>query len=99
MGRRYQMTALKREHPIRTPCEVQIVSYMNRSKIARAVQVLNKAHDHIARLVIEAAGRLIRQEDFWIADEGACQNHPLLFASGQFSGPMGSAIFKAHFIE
>ncbi len=93
------MTTLKREHPVRTSCKIQIVRYMNRSKIARAVEFLDEAHDHIARLVIEAAGRFVSQKDFRIPNQGPGQNDPLLFTAGQFPGTMGGSIFKADFIE
>jgi hypothetical protein len=46
------------------------------------MEVLNQAHDHVARFVIEASGRLVGQQDLRIPDQGSGENNALLFPAG-----------------
>ena len=45
------------------------------------MQVLNQAHDHFAGPEVQAAGRLIGEQDFGFPNQRASQYHSLLFSA------------------
>ena len=48
-----QLTALERDHTVGAARKIQIMSDVNRGEPAGAVQLVQKAHDHLARAEIE----------------------------------------------
>ena len=55
------------------------------------MQIGQEIDNHLAGPEIQIPGWLVGQQNGGIADQGAGQNHPLLFAAGQLSRAMRSA--------
>src|SRR5579859_831909 len=76
-----QLTALERDNTVRAARKIQVMSDVNRSEAPGAMQLVQKAHNHLARAKIEVARGFVGQQYFRIAHQGACQNHPLLLSA------------------
>jgi hypothetical protein len=63
------------------------------------MQFIDESHDHVAGFEIEAARRLVRQQNLRITGKRASQNHPLLFSAGKFPGAVRCSVPKPHFIQ
>lgn len=48
---------------------------------------------------VEIAGRLVREEDCRVVDEGSCYGDPLLFSAGKFRRLVPGALFQSEGVE
>ena len=55
---------------------------------ALVVELAQEPHDLVARVRVEIAGRLVRQNDMRIVDQGTGDGHALLLAAGKLRGPV-----------
>ena len=61
----------------------------NRHLPSAILQNLIKGLLHLVlRLCVESAGGFVEEEDFGLADEGACDRNPLLLPSTQLHAPL-----------
>src|SRR5690349_959795 len=81
-GSRNQLTALERDHTVGTARKIQIMSDVDGGELAGAMQLIQKAHDHLTRTEIEVASGFVGEQYFRIAHQGSCQHHPLLLPAG-----------------
>src|ERR1700688_450253 len=77
-----QLTPFQRHDAVGAARKIQIMSDVNRGEPPGAMQLVQKAHDHLAGTEIEVAGGFVSEQYFRIAHQGACQNHPLLLPAG-----------------
>ena len=64
-----------------------------------AMKLLKQSQDLLARLAVQCAGRFVSQDERWIIDDGAGNDHPLLFSAGQLIGPMVGTVTQPHSLE
>src|SRR5256885_3921701 len=76
-----QLTALERDNTVGAPRKIQIMSDVNRGEPPGTMQLIQKAHDHLACTEIEVAGGFVGEQYFRITHQGACQNHSLLLSA------------------
>ncbi len=48
------------------------------------IELAEQAEDGFGAFGIEVAGRLICEDDFWLAHDGASESNALLFTAGEF---------------
>src|SRR5258706_15098133 len=99
LGSWNQLTLRERDDAVRPAGEIQIMSHMNRGKTARAMQVIQKIHDHFTTPKIEAAGGFVGQQNTGIAGQRPGQNDALLLAAREFAGAVRCPVSQTHFFE
>jgi hypothetical protein len=77
------MAILEAHQPLAVGGDVRLVRDQQDGDAALLVQLLERAHDLLAGLRIEVAGRLVGQHQRRIAHQRAGDRHPLLLAAGQ----------------
>src|SRR5262245_18698963 len=60
------------------------------------VKLLEQIEHLLGGTTVEIAGRLVRNDDVGVGDDGARDAHPLLLASRKLSRPMPAAMGEAH---
>ncbi len=63
------------------------------------VQSLNKIKYRSGGGYVQIAGGFVGQQQPRIVDQGPRHGYALLFAAGEFPGPMVAAVFQAHFSQ
>src|SRR5688500_10080615 len=84
------------------PCfasEIEIVRDEHERSAGRGVQVEKQIDDRVAGFVIEIAGGLIGEENFWAVQKRAGQPDALLFPAGELCRVMMEALGKADFLQ
>src|SRR5690606_21171483 len=79
--------------------ELEIVSDEHQRRRALRVQAHQQIDNARARLAVEVAGRLVREEDRRLARERACQRYPLLLATGQLLRVVVRTVTESHALE
>ena len=60
----------------------------DRQKVDQIKQAIEQGHDFHARLRVEVAGRLVREDDGRLRNQRPRNRDPLLLAAGQLGGPV-----------
>ena len=56
--------------------------------------VLEHLEDDLRVFGVQVAGRFVGQQNRGLVDDGPCQRHPLLLASGELGGLVGQLVFQ-----
>src|SRR4030042_3138084 len=79
-------------HDVNLPAkggDLLVVGDHDRGQPSPDVEVLDQAHDGLARLPVQVARRLVGQEEMRVVDQGPGDGHPLLFSARKKAGVLG----------
>ncbi len=79
--------------------QVKVVRHQYGGEAMACVQALDQVEDTTGGGLVQIAGGFVGQEQPRVVDQRAGQRHALLFATGEFAGPVVGAILQANLPE
>src|SRR6266576_2819835 len=95
----FQSPIMKLVHVVRASGHHLVVRGNNESRTRTLLHGMHQIDDASTGFRVEVRGRLVRQDQVGMGDEGSRDRHPLTLPAGKFSGTMPRMFFKSHRFE